>query len=202
MIELLIVVAIIAILAAIAVPNFLEAQTRAKVSRVKADIRSAATAIEAYYVDWNAYPFDGYNHVVTTNPRPYNHQCLPRDISTPIAYMTSCQIADPFRQVVTAGGNWQATNVRYTNHHSTYGSAWDAVQSPPNTNLAAEALYTEIFGIWRLNGAGPDKSYGPSGYPTTPSVGFAPVPYDPTNGTVSLGDILRTQKYSNGYAGN
>jgi prepilin-type N-terminal cleavage/methylation domain-containing protein len=34
LIELLIVVAIIAILAAIAVPNFLEAQVRAKVSRV------------------------------------------------------------------------------------------------------------------------------------------------------------------------
>ena len=33
LIELLIVVAIIAILAAIAVPNFLEAQTRSKVSR-------------------------------------------------------------------------------------------------------------------------------------------------------------------------
>ena len=37
LIELLIVVAIIAILAAIAVPNFLEAQVRAKIARVKAD---------------------------------------------------------------------------------------------------------------------------------------------------------------------
>lgn len=45
LIELLIVVAIIAILAAIAIPNFLEAQTRAKVSRAKADIRSLATAV-------------------------------------------------------------------------------------------------------------------------------------------------------------
>ena len=39
LIELLIVVAIIAILAAIAVPNFLEAQTRAKISRCKNDLR-------------------------------------------------------------------------------------------------------------------------------------------------------------------
>ena len=47
LIELLIVVAIIAILAAIAVPNFLEAQIRAKVSRVLSDQRSLATAMEA-----------------------------------------------------------------------------------------------------------------------------------------------------------
>src|SRR5260221_3715617 len=55
LIELLIVVAIIAILAAIAVPNFLEAQTRAKVSRVKADMRTLGTAMEQYNVDYNGY---------------------------------------------------------------------------------------------------------------------------------------------------
>ena len=56
LIELLIVVAIIAILAAIAVPNFLEAQTRAKVARVQADMRSMHTAIETYRVDYNKVP--------------------------------------------------------------------------------------------------------------------------------------------------
>lgn len=55
LIELLIVVAIIAILAAIAVPNFLEAQIRSKVSRSKNDMRSIATALEAYFVDNNTY---------------------------------------------------------------------------------------------------------------------------------------------------
>jgi prepilin-type N-terminal cleavage/methylation domain-containing protein len=47
LIELLIVVAIIAILAAIAIPNFLEAQTRAKVTRVKSDLRAVTLALEA-----------------------------------------------------------------------------------------------------------------------------------------------------------
>lgn len=61
LIELLIVVAIIAILAAIAVPNFLEAQVRSKVSRVKNDMRSLATAVEAYMVDCNTYPFGTKN---------------------------------------------------------------------------------------------------------------------------------------------
>jgi len=45
LIELLIVVAIIAILAAIAVPNFLEAQTRTKVTRAKNDLRALTTAV-------------------------------------------------------------------------------------------------------------------------------------------------------------
>jgi len=56
LLDRLIVVAIIAILAAIAVPNFLEAQTRAKVSRVQSDLRSVATALEAYRIDSNRYP--------------------------------------------------------------------------------------------------------------------------------------------------
>ncbi len=48
LIELLIVVAIIAILAAIAVPNFLEAQVRSKVARCETDMRSIDVALEAY----------------------------------------------------------------------------------------------------------------------------------------------------------
>ncbi|MDK2972666.1 MAG: hypothetical protein PWP23_2421 [Candidatus Sumerlaeota bacterium] len=53
LIELLIVVATIAILAAIAVPNFLEAQVRSKVSRTEADMRSIKTGIESCAVDYN-----------------------------------------------------------------------------------------------------------------------------------------------------
>src|SRR5437016_8814025 len=88
LIELLIVVAIIAILAAIAVPNFLEAQTRAKVSRTKADMRSAATALESYAVDNNTYPYDGYRLAGTWAPQ-WNYWYLPTMLSTPVAYMTS-----------------------------------------------------------------------------------------------------------------
>ena len=51
LIEILIVVAIIAILAAIALPNFLEAQVRSKVGRSMTDMRAIATALEAYRVD-------------------------------------------------------------------------------------------------------------------------------------------------------
>ena len=71
LIELLIVVAIIAILAAIAVPNFLEAQVRSKVSRAKADMRSVATALEAYRTDFNRYPADGVAYNSTFGTQPY-----------------------------------------------------------------------------------------------------------------------------------
>lgn len=58
LIELLIVVAIIGILAAIAVPNFLNAQLRAKITRVKADFRTIDTAMKSYQVDNNVFPPD------------------------------------------------------------------------------------------------------------------------------------------------
>jgi len=56
LIELLIVIAIIGILAAIAIPNLLNAVQRGKQKRTMADFRSFATAIEAYAVDNNSYP--------------------------------------------------------------------------------------------------------------------------------------------------
>jgi len=56
LIELLIVVAIIGIIVAIAIPNLLNAIQRAKQKRTMADMRSAGTAAEAYAVDFNHYP--------------------------------------------------------------------------------------------------------------------------------------------------
>ncbi len=56
LIELLIVVAIIGIIVAIAVVNMINAIQRAKQKRSMADMRSLATAIEAYATDQNYYP--------------------------------------------------------------------------------------------------------------------------------------------------
>ncbi|MFZ5788886.1 MAG: type II secretion system protein, partial [Acidobacteriota bacterium] len=56
LIELLIVVAIIGIIAAIAIPNLLNAINRGRQKRTMADIRSIATAIESYQVDFNFFP--------------------------------------------------------------------------------------------------------------------------------------------------
>ena len=56
LIELLIVVAIIGIIAAIAIPNLLNAIDRGKQKRTMADMRSIGTAVESYAVDVNVYP--------------------------------------------------------------------------------------------------------------------------------------------------
>ncbi len=56
LIELLVVIAIIGILAAIAIPNLLNALQRAKQKRTMADIRTLATAVETYNADNSSYP--------------------------------------------------------------------------------------------------------------------------------------------------
>ena len=56
LIELLIVVAIIGILAAIAIPNFLQAQVRTRVARALSELDTIGTAVTAYQVDNNYYP--------------------------------------------------------------------------------------------------------------------------------------------------
>ena len=55
LIELLIVVAIIGIIAAIAIPNLLNAIQRGKQKRTMGDMRTIATAVEEYSIDNNAY---------------------------------------------------------------------------------------------------------------------------------------------------
>ena len=83
LIELLIVVAIIAILAAIAVPNFLEAQTRAKCSRVHNDLRVLATGLETYRISENRYP---------PGPLPYFGPSSITEtwrLTTPVAYLNA-----------------------------------------------------------------------------------------------------------------
>jgi type IV pilus assembly protein PilA len=56
LIELLVVVIIIGILAAIAVPTFLNQRVKAGDSAAKADLRNAAIAMEASYTETGSYP--------------------------------------------------------------------------------------------------------------------------------------------------
>ena len=88
LIELLIVVAIILILIAIALPNFLEAQIRARVTKAQGELRTLATAFEAYRTDWPVYPRGCLTDVIPSVGCTHNWGFVDKTLTTPIAYMT------------------------------------------------------------------------------------------------------------------
>jgi prepilin-type N-terminal cleavage/methylation domain-containing protein len=55
LVELLIVVVIIGILAAIAIPKFAATKDKAKLASVRTDLRNMMSAEEAYFLDFSAY---------------------------------------------------------------------------------------------------------------------------------------------------
>jgi type II secretion system protein G len=80
LIELLIVVAIIGIIAAIAIPNLLNAIDRGKQKRTMADLRSLGTAIESYSIDNNVYPVAANMGALQTSIEPiYIRTAPPND---------------------------------------------------------------------------------------------------------------------------
>lgn len=192
LIELLIVVAIIAILAAIAVPNFLEAQIRSKVSRAHADMRSIATALEAYAVDHNHYP-PSYKML----PPQWIHGWWPRlvPLTTPVAYITSVPF-DPFAVGAMKKADPPITDPSEVRLHSTYGYAEDYWGYYP-ADIFPKGLVdwdgTDIR--WQLASAGPDYELNYRTNVTNEgdmSWGqHHSMPYDATNGSRSDGDVLR-----------
>ena len=197
LIELLVVVGIISILSAIAVPNFLEAQTRAKVSRVKADMRSMATALESYAVDNNHYPPRTRTPTGLTRLKMGDVSLRVQEtkrITTPISYMTKLP-EDVFENTLAPPLNiidyWGEEVMK---HAETFGAAGD-----PDI--------VRQFGQWYLVSVGPDGVVGAvgnaGGFPDgAPLDGLdsgilqdphLAVEYDPTNGTISRGNVSRSQ---------
>ena len=57
LIELMIVIAIIGILAAIAIPQFAKYRARAQNAAAVSDMRNLRTDLEGYYAEWMHYPY-------------------------------------------------------------------------------------------------------------------------------------------------
>lgn len=174
LIELLIVVAIILILIAIALPNFLEAQLRSKVARVLAEHRTVATAIEAYQTDFKRYP--DYN-----NPNDYTLFAgeavvfLPVSLTTPIPYLNTLP-TDVFRGNRTGMGNREPIyfymndyEVLYLGKHQAEGHVQQHYRSLTGASRGVQ---------WTVWAFGPDKD-------DDHGIRW----YNPTNGTVSDGDF-------------
>ena len=191
LIELLIVVAIIAILAAIAVPNFLEAQVRSKVSRGQADMRSIATALEAYRIDYNNYVPDPTFWIWYHTPAA-TFQVPLWLLTTPNAFMTS--VPQNVFQDKTYVAQWGVDKLQYRycadfmwkrlleSIHPEWpktGTKWALVSSGPDLTTNCGEYY--MFGMAVLESI-----------PAYPALMSMPgCLYDPTNGTTSTGDIVR-----------
>jgi general secretion pathway protein G len=79
LVELMVVVAIIALLAAIIIPNYVHARAQAAVSETEANIKQIATSLELYYADKQSYPpGDG-----TVNPALFGGATNPYMSATP-----------------------------------------------------------------------------------------------------------------------
>lgn len=196
-VELMIALTIIAILAAIAVPNFLEAKTRAQVARSKSELVVLKAAVEAYRLDVRAYP----PNQIAGEPNGADLIVL----TTPIAYLTRLPY-DVFTIPDSRGPN----SYDELDEFALY-NYFNAIQVDPEGALKVAMYdpqgetpeqpvdgYFEFSGfmatmIW---GIGPGASLpATSSNPYTtvmPDGTVQLLPYDPTNGTTSDGDIYIT----------
>ncbi len=180
LIELLIVVAIIGILAAIAVPNFLQAQIRAKVSRVQGDFKALATALEMYHLDNGRY-------ISRQGNISWPYRFYP--LTTPVAYVSNGRWPDPFAP------DWAVTPDGDPVNYCYESKGWPEAPSPYLGNKLRGSPHEflqdkEDNYEFALISAGPDTDLnadsGAKGQPQ--DVFFL---YDTSNGTISAGDIIR-----------
>lgn len=179
LIELLIVVAIIGILAAIAVPNFLNAQVRAKISRALADLRSIRTAMGMYSIDYNRNIPDP-NEWATAGIYQRGFQVW-SPLTTPTGYISSSAFFDPF--------------VPKDNPHS--NAAWEAVMDGVyhyrNIDIMRERSLQNAQNDAHLQARYVARSPGPDRwYIHSPQRLMNWMAYDASNGLDSIGDIMVT----------
>lgn len=175
LIELLIVVAIIGILAAIAVPNFLNAQVRARMANAQAGQKTFADAQMMYRLD-NGKFIPHIGHPVWQN----------KYLTTPVAYVSSTSaLKDPFQNEY---GDEQTRTWAHGELHQ------DPVRDHPqlvsqyfkNIDGWEKPLANNPKEAYVIISAGPDQAFslfqsGRFGHPL----------YEASNGLNSYGDIVR-----------
>jgi prepilin-type N-terminal cleavage/methylation domain-containing protein len=172
LIELMTVVVIISILASIALPNFLNAQIRAKTARALSEQEVLVWAIESYALDTDVYPLNREPGVcgvgdldVLTSPVPYLSQ-LPEDIFL--------HPKDTFRHEYVATERNGISTYLYVNFLQASGDR-QRLEPYGKKGTANHLVY----------GMGP--AFSPLPNPMKPEEWNA---YTPSNGTVSTGVIF------------
>lgn len=165
LIELLIVVAIIGILAAIAVPNFLNAQLRAKIAGSQSDLRIFVDAMLQYHLDNNSY----HAH------RDGAVQHFP--LTTPVAYLNGF-LKDRFQahpNMNLAPGFEASFSFYHWIPRRTHTDLWRA---------NGRTTHPSVVAAHRTRNGGLVDGWGPAGIRGGP-------PYDPSNGLLSQGGFFR-----------
>lgn len=172
LIELLIVIAIILILIAIALPNFLEAQIRARVTKAKGEIRSLSIAMESYHLDFNIYPSESESNILSPSWTRFNRGHF--WLTSPITYITSIP-EDPFTALHPEDG--------------AYGT-YESGGIEPNASLHPMGRKCSACMLtWALWSKGPNVTQVISG-DNAHQGGDDVRNYSPTNGTTSRGAIV------------
>lgn len=183
LIELLVVVAIIAILAGIAIPNLLEAQTRARVSRAHAELRTMKLGLTSFRVDHNRIFPDSND---TNSP----FQGLTFELENPGVTPDVTFLHPSLSQFYT---------FRALRPLTTPIAYLSSVPRDPFSRVMPYGYDTrEVDGLIAyavVFSTGPDRIAGHWHRGHT-GVGTA-IPYDPTNGTVSDGEIWRALELAN-----
>lgn len=195
LIELLIVVAIIGILAAIAIPNFLNAQVRAKISRVVSDHKSLSVAIEMYRLDRGQPP----HSVMYGGLKLYDFASKYKPLTTPTAYISTVP-KDPFPHRSNREMDQSIDFKKVVSGAKTYGY-FRADTSGPG------GQYNFGTHKWMVSSSGPDGlleyfSYYPQSETEgdelcsvcniqSPSILLVATVYDSSNGLRSSGEIIR-----------
>ncbi len=213
LIEILVAVAIIAILAAIAIPNLQGAQVRSKVARTRNDFRVLAGALEAYRVDHGSYPLCNAWAVAGARPSlPGDPPVLER-LSTPTAYLTSALLPSPFHAsrfsgpnilgvgpVDTNYRNWPATNSSGVDAHLYRTYQYTAVGADDTSRTGLSRAQIDILPVDRrrasayiIQSPGPmGAQINMGGVVTNSDREYsANLLYDPTNGSLSFGNLFR-----------
>ncbi|MET0682898.1 MAG: type IV pilin protein [Casimicrobiaceae bacterium] len=134
LIEVMITVAVIAILAAVALPNYFEYVTRSRIVEAKTNLADMRTRLEQYFLDNRAYPA-GPGNCIASAPGP----AAPGNIYLPGSqkfFNVTCTAMSPTAYTVTAAGvgsmlgfvySVDQANTRLTTSTGAWGKA-----SPPN----------------------------------------------------------------------
>ncbi len=207
LIELLIVVAIIGILAAIAVPNFLNAQNKAKLSRNMADLRAIYYGVEQMQMDtghmlvdiWDYNTEEGkkivqdvFHGIGGVSAAQRTPDMILAPLTSPIAYMTGIP-QDPFlknaRDLSGRGLDVPLTTYVYVDEDPDIpGSDMFFTLFDRNDSVDVDRKVETIEeGRYAIIGAGPDGVLGNKHISTSSSI--VGIPFDPTNGQLSSGDI-------------